>query len=311
MMNRSILFAVLATQVTACAYDEGLLIQNLTGTVRLPAEAATGTVVAADGSQTTLTDSKFIGPVYLGLYPSVVPAGGIERYTHPERGPQFKEGIVGDTYPYGGTSIGDFRFSCFEELTCDLVSGRYVDFDDIIDWFSLVGVPVTDEAGALVTNGDYMRQTCFDLLDVNTDAEVRLTATDRNEDNKIDAKDLDFVEQPDGSFVAEFTIYQQEFAWDVNQEDCEPGEDCKGFTLWGYMDAPNAGLAYSTCNGGQGANAVPINDYDAEFIGGAPFNDVLNQPSQYILPGDWVSNEGYQWDNIYDQPELNIDFEVQ
>jgi hypothetical protein len=309
-MHRTNLLVALAVLAAGCTFDEGLIIRNLTGTVRVKGEAATRTVLSADGTEVPLTDAKFIGPVYLGLYPSVIPAGGIETYSHPERGPQYKEGIAGDTYPYGGTSIGDFRFSCFEELTCDVVSGRFVDFDDIIDWFTLVGVPVVDEAGLKVTNGDYMRQTCYDLLDVNTDREVRLTAEDRNEDGKIDKMDLDFVQDGE-DFVAEFTIYQQEFAWDVNQEDCEPGVDCKGFSLWGFMDAPGPSLNFTTCDGSSGANAIPVNDYDAQFVGGVPYKDILNSPSKYITSGDWVSNEGFQWDDIYEQPELVIDTEVQ
>ena len=314
-MNRYLVpgLALLALSSSACRYDEGLIIENMRGTVKIPVEAGSATVVRADGETVDLVDAKLIGPVYLGLYSGVDPENVQERYPYPKRGPQFQGDEAGDTYPYGGTTVGDFRFPCFEALVCRVVSGRYVDFDDMVDWFNNgLGDPIEDAAGQEVPSGDYMRQTCYDLLDAATDEEVRLTANDENDDGTINEMDLDFVLDDSGNFfVADFEIRQQEFFFDQNQEGCTPGEDCKGFTLWGFMDAPAAAdFSYETCDP-DAQNSLPIRDYDVEFNGGVAYRDVLNQPSQYLLPGDWVASEGFVWSDVYEQPELFIDFEVQ
>jgi len=311
-MNRTMLLSVVAlVGASGCSYDEGLVIENLRGTVKIPVEAGTQTVVRADGETVELTDAKLIGPVYLGLYSAVDPVNVQEVYPYPTRGPQIRGNEAGDTYPYGGTTIGDFRFPCFQSLVCRTVSNRYLDFDDLVDWFNDgIGAQIFDAAGQEVQSGDYMRQTCYDLLDAATDEEVRLTASDRNGDEKIDAQDLDFVLDETGNyFVGEFEILQQEHFWDQDNEDCEPGIDCPGYTLWGFMDAPSSTFTYSSCNP-QAQNQLNIREYNVEFLGGAVYSDILNQPSKRIGSGDWVVSEGYRWDNVYEQPELFIDFEV-
>jgi len=305
--------ALIAT--AGCTYDEGLVINNLRGTVRLPAAAAEGEMRNANGDFEVVEDVGFIGPVYLGLYSEIAPPLSIETYPHPARGPQFEAGVPADSYPYGGTSIGDFRFSCFTSMVCEVVSGRFTDFDDLIDFYEMAGDPVVDESGAPVTDGEYMRQTCYELLDVQNDREVRLTAEDRNNDDTIDEMDLDFIRDGD-SYVAEFTIWQQEQFWDQDNEDCEPGIDCPSFWLWGFMDTGDVEGAgggsagdYTTCNFGEGSPSG-VNQYDANFNGGAPFRDILTRPSERITSGDYVTDKPFQWNNVFDQPELVIDFEV-
>ncbi len=295
--------------LTGCEFDENLIISNLEGTVVVSRDAATrelavldenGDAVDADGDgepdTELITDIALIGPVYLGLFPSVEPAGALEAYPHPEVGPQYIADRVGDTYPYGGTTVGDLRYACFEALQCKMVSGRFQDFDAILDWFNdVIDSPVTDESDNTIESGEMFRQTCYALLDVATDFEVNITATtDRNEDGAIDALDLDFVENADGDFEATFEIIQQEFI--------------EGFTLWGFMDAPAASdFSYSTCDR---ENGVQENEYAAGFFGGRVFPDVLNQPSQYIVDGDWVGSDPYVWTDPMAQPTLHIDFAV-
>lgn len=302
-----LLLAVGAT--SACRYEEGLIIENLEGKVILPAQAATRTVTSFEGVTSEITDVRLIGPVYLGLFPSVEEAGVVEPYPHPSLGPQYIEGKPGDTFPYGGTTVGDFRYGCFEELTCRMTSGRFESFDGIVEWFNeIVDAPITDPStGNKVTSGEFMRQTCYERLDVSSDADLRLTATeDRNKDGELDAKDLDFVWNPSTEeFEASFIIWQQEHFWDPNQEDCEPGVDCTGPTLWGYMDAPSNAYDYNSCDR---ANGYRDNDYGADYESGAPFADILNNPP--ISRGDWVSSNPFVWSNINDQPTLRIDFEV-
>lgn len=303
----SMLFPVV---VGGCVFDEGLLIQNLQGRIFVPKAAVTRDIVRADGTVETIgPDIRLLGPVYLGLYPSVLGENVIERYPHPEIGPQFLEDVQGDTYPYGGTTIGDLRFACLEFLSCKVTSGRFVDYQDLIDWFAFVDQPISDAAGAEVTDSAFLQQTCYDLLNATADDEVRITAyEDRNDDGDLDALDLDFVEEDD-YFVGEFTLWQQEHFSDQNQEDCTPGTDCTGFTLWGWMDAPSEGrYQFATCDASAGFQNTL---YNADFFGGVVYPNLLNFPSTYITDGDWVAGEGYIWSDIYDQPDLYLDFPVQ
>ncbi|MEQ1565576.1 MAG: hypothetical protein ABMA64_08060 [Myxococcota bacterium] len=300
-----------ASAVPGCSWDEGLLIRNMRGRVFVPVEAITRDIQDADGNTVTIgPDIKLMGPVYLGVFPSVAPANVIERFPHPEVGPQYIDGVSGDAYPYGGTTVGDLRYPCLDFLTCKLVSGRYVDYDEMIDWFKTVGQPIVDPSGAEVEDGEYIQQTCFDLLAVTSDSEIRLTAyEDRNDDEKIDKLDLDFVDNGDGYYVADFTLWQQEFFWDQNQENCTPGEDCTGFSLWGWMDAPSTTTyQYTTCNP---ASGFINNWYNSNFYGGAAYVDTLNFPSTYITDGDYTAPEGHVWSDIYEEPDLYLDFVVQ
>lgn len=308
---RSLLVALAVAQAAGCAYEEGLLISNLRGRVIIPEEAVTRDIVGPDGEVSTITDIKLLGPVYLGLYPSVAAENVVERYPHPEVGPQFQEDVSGDAYPYGGTSIGDVRFTCFEFLRCKLVSGRFIDYQEMVEWFRFIDQPILDAAGAEVVSGDFIAQTCYDLLNVNGDDEVRLTAfEDRNGDEAIDELDLDFVyDEGEKAYVGEFTLWQQEMAWDQNQEDCTPGKDCRGFSLWGWVDAPSReSYQYSTCDPEAGfENRV----YNADFNGGAAYPDLLNFPATYITTDDWVAAEPFVWSDQFAEPDLYLDFPVQ
>lgn len=307
----SFIVGVLTTLSSGCSFDEGLIIENLKGTVRLPVEAATRSIIDSDGKVVEVQGPEVIGPVYLGLYPSIEPANVIERYPHPEVGPQFLDDVQGNAYPYGGTTIGDLRFACFESLSCKVTSGRFKDWAGLIDFFDAIGEPVLDNFGQPITNPELLRQTCYDLLDVTSDAEMRITAyEDRNDDGNIDELDLDFVIDDSGEFYeAEFTIWQQEFFYDLEQEDCTPGTDCKGMSLWGWMDAPGtAQFTFSTCDPAFGFNTEV---YDSEFVFGSVVSDVLNFPSNRISSGDWVSAQHFQWDDVNDEPTLVLDFEVQ
>src|SRR5688500_1446577 len=107
------------------------------------------------------------------------------------------------------------------------MSGRFIDWQGIVDWYAdTVGKPILDAAQNEDTNGQDLRQTCYDLLAVTSDSEVRITVSeDRNDDGKLDAADLDFVKNADGDYEAEFTIWQQDFY--------------EGFQLWAFMDAPD------------------------------------------------------------------------
>lgn len=293
-------FVPVLALAAGCKFDEGIIVQDMTGTIVIPAAAATRTFVHADGTEVTVTDPRLIGPVYIGVYPSVVE--GQERYPSPKQGPVFQADLPGDTYPYGGTSIGDLRFPCLESLKCKVVSGRYVTFDDMVDWFSTtLELPITDTYGDEVETGDYIAQTCFDLLEYVDEEEIRLTQTkDSNEDGTIDTKDLDFVyDEATDTFVGKFTLYQQE--WFASPD----GET--GFTLWGWMDAPaESNNQFATCDPEDGYQET---EYNRSFYGGRPQRDLLNLPTRYINTGDWVATP-YVYTSPDDTPTLYIDIPV-
>jgi len=292
-------------------WNEGLLIQNLHGRVIINQDLLTRDITNEDGTVTTIgPDVRLIGPVYLGLYSSIFPADVVQRYPYPEVGPQYLEGIDGNTYPYGGTTIGDLRYPCMSSLVCKLTSGRFETYDSILDWFDQVGSPLADDNQVTIEDGDYIQQTCYNLLNVTSDAELRITAyEDRNGDGDIDEKDLDFVDDGDGNFVADFTIYQQEMFWDQNQKNCTPGKDCKGFSLWGWMDSPAVqDYSFTTCD----STAGFLNPwYNSNFYGGAAHVDTLDFPHSYIAAGDVTASEGFVWSDMYEEPDLYLDFVVQ
>lgn len=285
---------LLVATLSACVENpEGFTTRNLHGEIILPAEAATRTF---PNIAEPVVDPRLIGPVYLGLYPSV--KQGILPYTHPEIGPVYQAGIPGDAYPYGGTSVGDIRFPCIEFLKCKVVSGRYVDFDQMVTWFNeTLEMPIVDSRGSAVTSGDYVAQACYDQLRYVAEEEIRLTATqDRNEDGFLDEGDLDFVEQNDGTWRAEFTIYQQEYF-----ENVETGT---GFTLWGWMDAPSErNNQFTTCSPTGGYQET---EYNLDFDAGRPARDLLNFPSIYIGGGDYVAQEGFVYSSPEDEASITL-----
>lgn len=291
---------LLVLVAAGCQYDEGMIIRDMKGTVRLPPEAAQRTIDIGDGTTRDLDDVRLIGPVYLGLYPSV--KDGLFKYPHPEMGPVFEAGIPGDTYPYGGTSIGDINFPCLEFLKCKVVSGRFVDFDQLVDWFNnQIEQPITGPDGTTVQSGEYIEDYCLDLLNYADESELRLTASDKNDDGNVDANDLDFVQAGDGWWEAEFTLWQQEY---FASED-----GATGFTLWGWMDAPSESTyKFSTCDPEEGRY---IEEYNVEMYGGRPYRDLLNFPSVYIAQGDYTT-AGYVYQSPDDEPvlELNIPVEL-
>jgi len=283
--------SLVAIGASGCAFDERLVVEDMKGRIIVPAEAATR--VMANGEEVA-NDPRLVGPVYLGLYPNV--RTDQYGYPHPELGPSLGEGLTGDTYPYGGTSVGDFRFPCVQDLVCRVTSGRFVDFDEMLGWFGdYYQDPITTSTGEAITTGEFIRQTCFETLRVTSDEEIRLTAyVDKNEDGNLDKLDLEFVENADGNLEAEFTVFQQEFV--------------PGFKLWAFMDAPaQVDGRFSSCDPTQGTNG---GQYVDEFQGGRPFRFLLNRPDFYITEGDWVTSEPHEYNSVDDEVTITLDWKV-
>ena len=150
-----------------CAYKEVLPEKDLTGTVVLPAAALTRTL--SDGS--TVTDPRLIGPVFLGAFSGMDDISF--AYPHPAMGPIVTPDVPGDTFPYGGTTIGRYDFACYSSLACKVVTGRFQSYDDILDYFAnTLGQPVEDENGEVVDYASTFQQHCFDYFYATSDAEM-------------------------------------------------------------------------------------------------------------------------------------------
>ncbi|TNE84659.1 MAG: hypothetical protein EP330_28735 [Deltaproteobacteria bacterium] len=292
-MKRILLPALGIAALTACAFDEGLIIEDIEGKIILPPEALSMEVPQDDGTDLAVgPDVRMIGPVFVGLYPGV--GDSDFPYPHPLRAP------TGDALPYGGTTLGDYRFGCFEDLACKVLSGRFTSYDEIVEWLGVFEEDFFDAYGNPVTSGDYIRQVCFEQLYYTSDEEIRILPGDKNDNGEIDAGDLDFVlNESTGNYEGNFKIWQQEFT--------------EGFSAWAYMDAPDPDtMAYRTCNSDP-QEVRNVQDYNQSVVGGSQFQDVLNYPNTYITRGDWVGSmeQGiHTYETVTDDVEIWIDFKV-
>lgn len=254
---------VLLLGLGGCLFQEHLPQVDIHGTVRIPVEAATRTIEdPRTGELITVTDPRFIGPVYLGAFPSI--RDDLFEYPHPEIGPVIIAGKPGNAYPYGGGTVGRFDFACFESTVCKVVTGRYTDYDDLLTFFNdYVNQPITDQYGAAIESADYYRAYCYELFDYTADFEMDFLSGEDGLDFKLSADGL--------YFEAEFDMWQVEFH--------------PGMQLWGWMDSPNEKFAFATCNDQDGQQNT---EYTNDFRYGTNYTDVLNFPSTYIHEGDWV-----------------------
>ncbi len=252
-------------------YNENLPEHDFVGTVVLPRAAATRTVPTFDSTgtingSTEMTDARFIGPVFLGAY------GGIDTtsfsYPHPEMGPVIDPATPGDTFPYGGTSVGRFDFACYNMLACKVVTGRFTDYNDMLDYFRLIGQPIKDFDGNAIQDQSTFQQQCYYYYKVTSDQELSFIGA------------TDFTENANGDFEAPFTMPHTTFN--------------AGMAIWGYMDAPSIDTTSTTANGSfttcQLPNSYTHNDYNNTYTEGEEVPYALNYPSQYITTGDWVGD---------------------
>ena len=267
--------------LTACSFKENLPEKDISGKVVIPAAALTRDVVSAtdpdgDGvfdtltSQVGVTDTRLIGPIYLGAF------AGIDDvsfdYPHPRMGPVVDAGIAGNTFPYGGATVGRMDFACYESIKCKMTTGRFESYDEILDYFqNILGSPVIDPTGAKVEYSSTFQQYCFDYFYYTSDDEMSFLGPE------------DFVENADGDFEASFNM-----AHTILEEGQE-------LNLWGWMDAPQISIenpdingSFSTCDtSGVGRTHE---EYDQSYTEGRVFSDLLNKPNSYITEGDWIAD---------------------
>lgn len=276
-----------------CAYQEVTPEADITGTVVLPRAAAV--IVGGDGAE--VYDPRLIGPVYLGAFPGMDLVSF--NYPHPAMGPIVDSTEPGNTFPYGGTTVGRLDFACYEALACKVTTGRFADYADMLDHFAnILQNPIKDRNGDVVVNASTFQQACYDYFYATSDVEMAFIG------------DTDFVENADGDFEAEF-LMPHTIAVD-------------GMVVWGWMDAPAVDFAnpsasgdFSTCNptGGREQTA-----YDQSFYEGAAYPNLFNLPSRYVFGGDWVSQgaaeaivavtEDEAGHHEVSSPVVHIDFDV-
>jgi hypothetical protein len=268
------LFAL--TVLAGCSNPEVVLEGDVLAKVVIPKAAATRTVVKAvtadDGTLTyesrEETDVRLLGPVYVGAF------GDLDTvsfdFVHPAMGPTLN-GTYGDTFPYGGATVGRLDFACYEALACEVTTGRFTDYDSLLDYFrNSLGKPVLDDYGNEVTSGDVMEQWCYRYFEVTSEQEISFIGEDK----------LSFEEEGD-NFVADVVLAHT--------------ARIDGMKLWAFMDAPELVTdqiaingAFTTCDASSGRT---VNGYGANFQEGGSYFDILNTPTTYVQYGDWVSDD--------------------
>jgi hypothetical protein len=247
--------SILLLQFVGCTFEENLPHKDLTGTVRIPIEAMTITLGLNDDAR-EVTDERVLGPVYIGAFPSI--QEGLYPYPHPEMGPIL--GQDGNTYPYGGSSIGRFDWACYQPLICKTVTGRYKDYDDLIEFFrDVIQEPIRTIDGHEVSSAEEYQERCFEVYETLGDWENSFIGA------------LDFTNQGD-YLEAEVELPHTYFR--------------EGMSIWGWMDSPSSTFDFSTCDSSVGDIA---NYYDEYYEMGTNSMDLLNFPGKYISFGDWIS----------------------
>ena len=267
--------------VQGCAFEENLPHVDLTGTVKIPKVADTFRLGTEDEdgdgvAGRVVSDPRALGPIYIGAFPSV--QEGLYSYPHPEIGPIV--GNDGDTYPYGGNSVGRFDWACYQALICKVVTGRFTDYADIIDFFdNVIEEPIRTIDGQLVTTSTEFQERCFEVEYATGDFEMLfigdLDLTDNGEYYEAD------VELPHVFFK-------------------------EGMQVWGWLDMPDEFYDFSTCSSALGDT---VNYYNEFYDLGTNPLDLLNFPGQYIESGDWIVSEAPQINSPDDSFELEIDFQ--
>lgn len=289
---------MLAIGLIGC-WQEDLPQIDIHGKLVLPAEAVTREVPVFDEEGTaigseSLTDPRLLGPIYIGAFSSIDTISF--AYPHPSMGPIITADEPGNTYPYGGTTVGRLDFACYQALACKVTTGRFSNYSDVLDYFkNVLGTPVVDEHGNEVMSSDVFQQECYDYFHITSDQELSFIGADQ------------FVDQGDGTWAADFTMAHTLLV--------------EGMTLWGFMDAPKIepyidGGAYSAAANGGFTTCLDDfgnqhSEYDSNFYEGAPAYDILNFPSQYITEADYVADGTTTISSADETPTITLSVKVE
>ena len=260
---------------TGCTFDEDLPHVDLAGKIRIPVEAKQFTLGTGEDAR-TIDDIRGLGPVYVGAFPSI--EDGLYPYPHPEMGPILAEGQDGNTYPYGGSSVGRFDWACYQPLVCKVVTGRFSSYEDILDFFkNVVGEPLRTQEGHEVTSAAEFQERCFEVYFATGDFEMSFIGAE------------DFTEE-DGYLVADFELPHIKYQ--------------EGMQLWGWIDMPSTSFDFNSCDPGVGDT---VNYYNEFYDLGTNVVDLLNYPGKYVDSGDWVSLQDAA---VITDPAAEFDLEI-
>ena len=279
--------------IFCCQFDEPLAERDLKGTVRIPKEALDITLIDDDGVERVVSgDIRMLGPVYMGAFPSV--EEGHYPYIHPEMGPILDADYPGDTYPYGGTTVGRFDFGCYEQLACKVVTGRYDSFDDVLEFFrDVLDDEIKGPDNDPVGSGEEYQERCFETQYITSNDEIAFIDEEPEEDVKPYFKP--YFEEDGDHWVADVVIPHTLVE--------------KGMAIWGWVDMPSPKFDFVTCDATTGDY---FNRYSEQYYQGASYPDVLNYPALYIDGGDWVANEDIPTVNDPNKEfELTLDFKYE
>jgi len=231
------------TMALLCAaagcWQEELRQADITGVVKIPVEM--------------VTSSQELGIVFVGLYADA--SDEVLGFTYPFMGPVVGSNDWGDSYPYGGTTVGGYAFPCVIEGKCRMVTGRYPDLDAVIDALQI------GQGEDPPWDAEAYWDVCQEYFGYTEPEELEFVGVDR----------LAFYEQ-DGYYVADWKM------WHVDPQDDADARP----VLWAFEDA---GL--QSCNPDSG----PSNRLGSPFFyEGEVFEDVLNMPGKYLTPGDRLSS---------------------
>ena len=277
-MGKILTLVVPALGVLAGCYQENLPLADLHGVVRIPKDAQAVTLSDTEtGTDKVIEDPRAFGPVYIGAFPSV--KTGDFSYSHPEMGPILDDALPGNTYPYGGSTVGRFDWACYQSLVCKISTGRFESFDDIIDYFNnQVGSPILDNDSQEVTSAEAFRERCYDTMYLTSDDELAFLNHGVNFEDKGDY------------FEASAEMLHTKYV--------------EGMALWGWMDMPSKTNTFLTCDDTDGWY---YSRYAENYYTGTSHYDVLNYPSLYIDLGDWVVTEPY----IVTDPDADFVLELE
>jgi hypothetical protein len=285
---QKLIIGVVSLLSCGCIYNEEIEQKNLTGVVRISVDALQNMkLIDADGVPimengfTLDADGKpvldigeemgLLGPVYIGAFPDV--KDGLFDYPHPEMGPVLDESLPGNTYPYGGTTVGRFDYACYEQLRCKVVTGRYSDYGEIIDFFAdVVQSPIMDPDGNEVTSAVNYQEHCYLGEHVTSNDELSFVDDEPTKNDEPYFKPYFHLSSDGLYFEADVTIPHTLFV--------------EGMKLWGWVDMPSADYNFASCNPESGDQYYR---YTEQFVKGSSYPDLLNFPGIYIDKGDWVA----------------------
>jgi hypothetical protein len=238
-MSSELRAAALLLLLPAC-FEEEIPEGDLSGRLILPASHG--------------IDPRDLGVVYVGVYESIdAEALG---FPYPTMGPRVGDQDFGDALPYGGSTVGEYAFACIRALACQVVTGRYETFGDVVDGLDLGSSdPPLDAQGLF--------DQCSWYYGYHQEEEF----------NFVGARLLDFAEQDDGDWSAEFSVLHSLLP--------------AGARLWAFADNDQ-----TTCSSQGGVVNRRIGEDGQYFREGSNATDVLNFPARYITEGDLLSSEG-------------------